>query len=94
MQFFHVIILCFIFSLIPFPGVASKVYFWTDDQGVPHITDRPPESPGRVIHSEKYREPTPEEIQRYEELRKLKQSQIEKEARPESSEYNTYQVMK
>ena len=41
---------------------AQKLYTWTDEKGVLHITDNPPPKRARIKDVTKYREKTPQEI--------------------------------
>ena len=81
MQFFHVIILCFIIFLIPFPVAAGEMYTWIDENGQTQITDHPPDRPGKVINRDRYRDMTPEEREEYNAEQNLKFQQIESQNR-------------
>ena len=41
---------------------AQKLYTWTDETGVLHITDKPPPKRARIKDVTKYREKTPQEL--------------------------------
>ena len=41
---------------------AQKLYTWTDQNGVLHITDHPPPQKARIEEVMTYKEPTPEEL--------------------------------
>jgi len=44
---------------------AAEVYMWVDEQGIRHITDRPPDKAVKMIGQERYRKDSPEEIRLY-----------------------------
>ena len=68
---------------------AQKLYTWTDEKGVLHITDNPPPKRARIKDVTKYREKTPQEIdaiqREKEDLRRKyeKEEQIERARKSE-----------
>lgn len=60
---------------VPISISAAEVYIWVDDKGVSHASDRPPENSVKIIDQMRSSKDSPEEIERYERQRKLKQYQ-------------------
>jgi len=65
------------------PSGAQKLYTWTDENGVLHITDQPPPKKARVEDVMTYKERTPEELEaiqrRKEQLRRQLDQDLQRE---------------
>lgn len=65
--------------LIPIPAIPGQIYIWVDDQGVRHITDKPPERPTEMIGTVPNKQASPEEIQRFEAERRAERNRLDSE---------------
>ena len=63
MNFFRVVVLALLLAAATVPADAQKLYTWTDDNGVLHITDQPPPKNARIKDVLPYREKTPQELE-------------------------------
>lgn len=73
-------IIWIIFSIVflsAFPAVAGSMYVWTDEQGNKHITEYPPDKPGKIEKKETFQEMTPRERERYDAEQKRNQQNFE-----------------
>ncbi len=73
-------IIWIIFSIIflsAFPAVAGSMYVWTDEQGNKHITEYPPDKPGKIEKKETFQEMTPRERERYDSEQQRNQRNFE-----------------
>ena len=75
-------IMLFSMGIASMPG-AQKLYTWTDENGVLHITDTPPPQKAQIEDVMTYRERTPEELkaiqQRKDQLRRDLDQDIQRE---------------
>jgi wobble nucleotide-excising tRNase len=68
-----------LFSLFVAPLVdAQKLYSWTDENGVLHITEQPPPKGAKVEDVMTYRERTPEELRAIERSQNMEQRDFDK----------------
>jgi len=64
MKFFIATVIMLLFSLLAAPLLgAQKLYTWTDENGVLHITEQPPPKSAKVEDIMTYKERTPEELE-------------------------------
>jgi hypothetical protein len=77
-------IIWIIFSIIflsAFSAFAGSMYVWTDEQGNKHITEYPPDKPGKIEKTETFKEMTPKERERYDAEQKRSQQNFEYQER-------------
>ena len=68
-----------LFSLFAAPlADAQKLYSWTDENGVLHITEQPPPKGATVEDVMTYREKTPDELRAIERSQKIEQREFDK----------------
>ncbi|MFC1826102.1 DUF4124 domain-containing protein [Thermodesulfobacteriota bacterium] len=58
---------------------ADEVYTWIDEDGLTHITDRPPNKKYKIIDKNKYTPLTPEELKAHSERRKERKEEIKRQ---------------
>jgi hypothetical protein len=80
MNYLASLLLTILLASCPVICLSAELYHWVDESGAHHITDSPPDNSTEVIMRIKYKDRTPEEIQRDAEEEKAKQTQIAKEA--------------
>jgi len=95
MKFFIATVIMLLFSLLAAPLLgAQKLYTWTDENGVLHITEQPPPKSAKVEDIMTYKERTPEELEAIERSKnkerrkfdKYKQIENEREAQLRAKE--------
>jgi len=57
---------------------AQKLYTWTDENGILHITDQPPPDWAEVIDVETYKERTPAELEAIERIKNKEQREFDR----------------
>ena len=63
MKLFNLIVSLLVILSVASPLNAKKLYTWTDEKGVTHITDQPPPQSAEIKDVSTYREKTPQELE-------------------------------
>jgi hypothetical protein len=70
----------------PVAAKTGKIYTWTDDKGVTHITETPPPADGQLDDVMEYTPPTPDQKQAVEEKLESMRSESEKRRLTDAAE--------
>jgi hypothetical protein len=71
----HSIAYSLVFLLIASPAISAELYRWVDERGTVHLTDNPPDKPGKILGRDTYRDPAPGEIRENQEQERSDQTQ-------------------
>ena len=77
MKLFWIIVFALLIAAFTAPLNAQKLYTWSDEDGVLHITDQPPPKNVRIKNVMPYREKTPQELEQIQREREKSQQELE-----------------